>query len=115
MVKCLFLIFFVLSMSGCVTSEFADIKQIAQSDTYVLSRQGDDSLILSKEVVKRAVAFCRSKDMFMVGVSKNYNTSFYQLKFRCLLAGDPELDDTDSLYKQEWHHKKLGGFGNIKY
>ena len=46
---------------------------------------------------------------------RNYSETFYALTFRCLNAGDPELHETDSFLPSANFHKKIGGFGELKY
>jgi|GEM_PF-6061155 len=105
----------LLMLSACATPEFADVKQTDRPDTYIVSKTGNDSLSVRKELIEHALDFCRRKNLFMAPAGRNYDASYYELTFRCLISGDPELDSTDELYRKEWRHKKFGGYGRINY
>ncbi len=104
-----------LVITGCATNRYADIKQGKQLDTYIVRQNGRDSLIVRQHLIEHALHFCSKDKLFMVPVARDYSESFYELTFRCLIAGDPELDSANEIYKKQWRHKKLGGYGDIKY
>jgi hypothetical protein len=104
-----------MSLIGCASSKFADVKLADRPDSYIVSKEGSDSLAVRDALIEHALDFCREKNLFMAPIDRNYNASFYALTFRCLSAGDPELDSTDELYKKEWRHKNFGGYGQISY
>ena len=100
---------------GC-TPQYPDgIKDAGAPETWMLSLEGKDSLVLKDEIFQKADNFCRAEQKYLMPVSKNYTEKSYQLTFRCLSSGDPELIDTDNTADKTRYKTKLGGYGNVKY
>jgi hypothetical protein len=104
-----------LVISGC-NSVFhkENISQIT-SDTYKISKHGNDSLEMRKLVWQEANDFCKKNNLYFMPVSINYNQNDYEMGFRCLSSGDPELLAGETPYQEKRYQKKLGGYGQVDY
>jgi hypothetical protein len=107
---------------GCCASTYGcnlvfhkeNISQIT-SDTYKISKHGADSLEMRKLAWQEANDFCQKMDLYFMPVAKNYNKNDYEMEFRCLSSGDPELLEGETPYQAKRYQKKLGGYGQVDY
>ncbi len=85
------------------------------ADTYRLAKKGEDSLDMRQLVWQEADEFCQKKNQYFMPISKNYNQNFYEMVFRCLNAGDPELLEGETPFQKKRYNKKFGGYGEVQY
>ena len=108
------LFWLAITAFGC-TPEIGTITKVDTPETWTLALEGEDSLNLRQTIFQRADAFCFEKKKYLMPDKKNYSETFYQLYFRCLTSGDPELIHVEGFDQEMRYRKKLGGYGEVKY
>nr|MBF0221312.1 hypothetical protein [Desulfobulbaceae bacterium] len=108
------LLLIAITALGCA-AQIGTIRKVDTPETWTLALDGDDSLSLRKTIFEQADAFCHEKKKYLMPDKKNYSATFYQLYFRCLPSGDPELINIEGFDQEMRYRKKLGGYGEVKY
>lgn len=107
-------IFCLFFFYGCNLITTRNISEI-NADTYKIARKGEDSLEMRQQIWQEADSFCQKKSRYFMPVTKSYDQSSYEMQFRCLTAGDPELLEGETPFQEKRYHKNLGGYGEVKY
>ena len=108
------LICIALTAPACAP-EIGNITKADDHETWVLALDGKDSLVLRDRIHEQADTFCHQKKQYLMPTKKDYHETFYQLYFRCLSSGDPDLIKANNFDQERRYHKKLGGYGEVKY